>query len=203
MKVMYRAKLGLSSLNPDAKVTRADVINTTMQASGNFPAADMPIAYTQLDTLKTNLHTAIVTAASGAPGSAGDMHEQERLLVTAYNFVRAFVEKKANASTDPTAMIESAAMTVYSASGNTAVTELTLTAMGNGTIQVCVPRAKGEAAFVYQYSTDGQNWQEFVVSKLATVELTNQTPGATLYFRFAAINLTKGPFSQAKSIMVV
>ncbi len=201
MKITYRAVLGLSGLNPDGKVTRAEVILAAMQASGNFPANLMPVTYAMLAVLIANLHNSILTAASGAAGSADQMHEQERLLVSAFNFVRAFVEETANAN--PAAIIQSASMTVYTSGGNTAVTEQTLTAMGNGVIQVCVPRHIGEAAFEYQYSTDGITWIEFVSSKLATVELTNQTPGVTLYFKFAPISKAKGPFSQAKSIMVV
>jgi hypothetical protein len=131
------------------------------------------------------------------------MHEEERLLVSALNFVRAFVEQTANAALNPHAIIESAAMTVFTRSGNTAVAELTLTAIGGGVIQVCVPRGTGEAAFVYQSSTDNINWVEFIASKLATVDLLNQTPGATLNFRYAAIGKSKGAFSLSKSIMVV
>jgi hypothetical protein len=203
MKTIYSAALGLSGLNPDGKVTRAEYILTTMQSSGNFPAGSMPITYVMLGKLITNLHNAIIAAAGGAPGSASQMHEQERLLVSACNFVRAFVEQTANASVNPTAIIQSAGMTVFTSSGNTAVTELSLTAMGNGTIQICVPRGTGEAAFSFYSSTDGITWAEFALSKLATVELANQTPGTTLYFRYAAIGKSKGAFSQSKSVIVV
>jgi hypothetical protein len=61
----------------------------------------------------------------------------------------------------------------------------------------------GEAAFHYQYSTDGSAWQEVDSSKLATIELKNQTPATTLYFRFAAIGKTKGAYSQAKTVIVL
>ena len=203
MKIIYSAALGLSGLNPDAKVTRAEVIKTSMQTSGNFPASSMPVTYAMLGTLITNLHNAIVTAASGITGSTSQMHEEERLLVSAFNFVRAFVEQIANASPNPTAIIQSASMTVFTNSGNTAVTELTLAAKGNGVIQACVPRNPGEKAFAFYFSTDDITWVEFAISKLATVELANQNPGATLHFRFAAIGKSKGAFSQPKSIMVV
>lgn len=203
MKTIFKAALGLSSLNPDGKVTKADVIITSMQASGNFPAATMPISYAVLSTYKNNLHTAIVAMGNGTPGSTSHMHEQERILVSALNFLRAYVEQVANAGTDPTTLIESAGMSVYSTSGNSAVTELTLTATGNGTIQICVPRNKGEAAFIYQSSTDAVTWEEFAVSKLATVELQNQTPASTLSFRFAPVGKSKGAFCQSKSVIVL
>jgi hypothetical protein len=203
MVIVYRAVLGLRVLNPEAKLTRVGVMTASMQASGNFPASLMPILYTALNTLRTNLNTAIIAAGSGAPGSTSHMHEQERLLVSAWNFIRAHVENVANASADPKTVIESAGMTVATSSGNTPVTEITLTAMGNGTVQICVPRKQGEVAFEYQYSTDGSTWLPLDSSKLATVEFKNQTPGATIYFRFAAIGKTKGGYCQAKSIMVV
>lgn len=76
--------------------------------------------------------------------------------------------------------------------------------MGNGELQISVPRSAGEAAFVYQYSDDGgTTWQEFVSSKLATVTLKNQIPASTLHFRFAPIAKTKGAFSQSKSAIVL
>lgn len=203
MKIIYKAALGLNGLNPGNKVTRAEVIMNAMQASGNFPASTMPISYTMLDTLKNNLHSAIITAGIGATGSTSKMHEQESLLVNAFNFVKAFVEQVANETVNPDAIIESAAMTVFSTSGHTPVKILTLTAIGNGTVKVYVPRGKGEAAFVFQSSIDGINWLEFASSKLATTELKNQTPGTTLYFRFAAIGNSKGTFSQAKSTIVL
>src|ERR1035437_2836853 len=179
MKIIYSAVLGLSGLNPGEKVTRAEVIKTAMQTSGNFPASSMPVTYAMLGTLITNLHNAIITAASGVTGSTSQMHEEERLMVSALNFVRAFVEQTANAALNPTAIIESASMTVFTRSGNTPVTELTLTTMGDGIIQVCVPRGIGETAFVFQSGTDGINWVEFTISKLAIVELANQNPGST------------------------
>jgi hypothetical protein len=203
MKIIYKAALGLSTLNPDGKVTRAEVISAAMLASGNFPAATMPISYVVLGNLKTNLHTAIVAAANGVPGSTSHMHEQERILISAFNMVRAFVEQAANNNADPKTIIESAGMTVISTSGNTPVTELTLTPKGNGVIQINVPRNSGEAAFVYQYSTDAVTWTEFAMSKLATVELQNQNPASILNIRFAAIGKTKGAFSQPKSVIVL
>jgi hypothetical protein len=203
MKIIYKAALGFSNLNPDAKVTRAEVIITAMQASGNFPATTMPISYVVLGNLKNSLHTAIVAAANGVPGSTSHMHEQERILVSAFNLVRAFVEQVANNNADPKTVIESAGMSIFNSSGNTPVTELTLTAKGNGVVQINVPRNSGEAAFVYQYSSDAVTWTEFAMSKLATVELQNQNPASIINIRFAPIAKIKGPFSQAKSVIVL
>jgi hypothetical protein len=203
MVKVFKAALGLRALNPDAKVTRVAFMSTSMQASGNFPAAIMPVSYGTQATLKTNLDNAVVAAGSGAPGSVSHMHEQERLLISAWNFIKAHVENVANASADPKTVIESAGMTVVVNPGSSPVTELTLTATGNGTVSVSVPRNTGEAAFEFQYSTDGTVFTEFASSKLATVELKNQTPGATIYFRFAAIGKSKGGYSQAKSVIVL
>ena len=201
MKIIYSAALGMSSLSPDEKATRSEVIATSMQGSGNFPDSIMIITYIALAQLKLNLHNAVVAVGNGT-GTTGQVTEAERLLVNAFNFVRSIVEKVANESEDPKAVIESSGMTVVTNSGNTAVTELTLFAIGNGVIQACVPRNPGEVAFVFYFGTDGINWVEFAMSKLATVELVNQTPGAILYFRYVAISKTKGVFSPAKSTVV-
>jgi len=202
MKIIYRAALGMSSLNPDQKATRSEVITTSMQASGNFPDSIMTIPYSALAQLKINVHNAVVALGNGT-GTTGQVQEEERVLVNAFNFVRSIVEKTANDSASPVAIIESAGMTVVTGSGNTSVTELTLTPMGNGVIQACVPRNTGEKAFAFYFSTDNINWVEFAMSTSATVELINQTPGAILYFRYVPIGKTKGVFSPSKSTVVL
>jgi hypothetical protein len=131
------------------------------------------------------------------------MHEQERILISAFNLVRAFVEQVANNSADPKTIIESSGLTVINSSGNTAVSELTLTPMGNGVVQINVPRNSGEVAFVYQYSTDAVTWTEFAMRKLATVELQNQNPATVLNIRFAPIAKIKGAFCQPKTVIVL
>jgi hypothetical protein len=201
MNVSYRAKLGLSNLNPDQQVTKGELVINTMQASGNF--TDIPISNTETATVIADYHNSILLAGTGASGTVSAMHGQRRIFISTFNFIRSYVERKANKSIDPKTIIESAGMTAYTTSGTTAVTELTLTAIGNGTVQVNVPRNTGEVAFIYEYSTDGLVWQEFVISKLATVELPNQTPASILYFRFAAIAKAKGAFSQSKSVIVL
>src|ERR1035437_1908484 len=137
MKIIYRAALGLSGLNPDQKATRTEVMKTDMQASGNFPDSIMTISYSRLDELRVNVHNAVIAVGTGM-GTAAQVKDEVRLLVSAFNFVRSLVEKTANESADPQAVIESAGMTVITTLGNTAVTEITLSAMGGGTIQVCV-----------------------------------------------------------------
>ena len=202
MKILYRAALGMSSLNPDEKATRSEVITTSMQASGNFPDSIMTISYAALAQLKINVHNAVVAVGNGT-GTAAQVHEEERLLVNAFNFVRSIVEKTANESANPQAIIESASMTVILNPGASSVTELTLIPMGNGIIQVSVPRNTGEKAFVFYSSTDNINWVDFAMSTSATVELTNQTPGAILHFRFISIGKTKGVMSLSKSTPVL
>ena len=152
----------------------------------------------------SRLNDAIVTAKSGTQGTVSQMHETERVVLSVFNLIKAYVELVANGTADPKSVIESAGLSVITSGGNAAVSELTLSALGNGVVELTVPRNKGEASFIYQYSSDGgTTWQEFEQSKLATVLLKGQTPGTTLHFRFAAVGKTKGAFSQAKSVMVV
>ena len=204
MNTRLKAALKMSSLSPESKVTKAQFIIASMQASNYFPAAGLPFPYASATTAINNLNAAILTAATGTIGTLSNMHEKERLLTSIFNIYRSYVEMIANNSADPKTMIEAAGMTATNTGGNTPVSELTLTPLGNGVIAIAVPRQAGEAAFIYQYSSDaGITWQDFMYSKIASVQLANQTPGANLHFRFAAISKTKGAFSNAKSTFVL
>lgn len=200
-----RALLGLTNLSPADKVVAAQNIKDSMQSSGNFPASSMPLSYPTLQTYITNLHQAIIAAINGTPSDTAYMHEQEHILVSALNFLKAHVEYIANAnSANTNSIITSAGMQIASTGGNNAVSELTLEATGNGKLQIRVPRQTNEKAFVFESSADGVTWVEFASNSLTKITLSNQTPGSLVYIRFAAISKTgKGGYSQPKSAIVV
>lgn len=205
MNTKMKAALKMSTLSPDGKVTTGQNIITSMQAAPTyFAPASLPLPFASMIASITNLHNAILATGSGLAGSISNMHEKERIVLSIFNVVRSYVEMVANNTTDPQTVIEAAGMVAVKLNGGSGATELTITALGNGVLQVSVPRNAGEAAFIYQYSTDGgTTWLEFESSKLATVQLTNQTPGSTLFFRYAAVGKTKGGFSQTKSAIVL
>lgn len=205
MATKLKAALKMSTLSPDGKVTLGqNIINSIVASPTYYPTNTLPLPPSSVTAALTNLHNAILATASGAQGSISNMREKERIVVSIFNVLRAYVEMQANNTTDPQTAIEAAGMIASKNTGGTVVTELTLTAVGNGEMQVSVPRGIGESAFVYQYSNDGGNtWQEFECSKLATVSLKNQTPATTLLFRYAAIGKSKSGFSQVKSAIVL
>lgn len=200
-----KAFLGFSTLTPSDKVVKAQNIKDSMQSSGNFLASNMPITYLILQNLITNLHNAIVAATNGTPADTAYMHEQERMLVVAFNLVKAHVEMVANASgSNATSIITSAGMQVAASGGANAITELNVTALGNGKMQIRIPRQTGEKAFVFESSADGTTWVEFASSTETKIRLDNQTPASTVYVRYYAINKTgKSAYSQAKSAIVL
>lgn len=205
MTTKLKAALNMSKLSPDGKVTTGqNIINSIVAAPTYFPTSSLPLPTSSATTAINNLHNAILATGSGTQGSISNMHEKERIVLSIFNVLRAYVEMQANNTTDPQTVIEAAGMTVAKSGGNTSVTELSIVPLGNGVLQVSVPRNTGEKAFVYQYSTDGgTTWLEFECSTLATVELKNQTPANTLHFKYAPITKTKGAFSQAKSAIVL
>src|SRR3989344_8681991 len=107
-----KAALKLNSLTPESKVTKAQGILDAMQASGNFPANNMPMSYSSLQTIIDNLHNAILATNTGTTTSTSNMHEQERILMSAYNLIKAHVEFVANSSVDASGIIVSAGMQV-------------------------------------------------------------------------------------------
>ena len=203
MKTRVRVALKLSSLSAEGKVVKAQSIKDSMMASGNFMATSMPISYTVLQTYITNLHNSNIAASNGTSTDVSHMHEQERILVNAFNFIKSFVEMTANNNIAPETIITSAGMQIAINGGQNAVTELTLDALGNGSLQVRVPRLTDEKAYLFESSTDGTTWTEFAASSLTKVELKNQTPGANIYIRFLSINKTgKSAYSQTKNTIV-
>ena len=205
MNSKLKAALKMSTLTPDGKVTTGQNIINSIQANATyFPVASLPLPLASLQTGITNLHNAIIATGSGMAGTTSNMHEKERLVLSLFNLMRAYVEMQANNTTNPQTIIEAAGMVAVSITGGAPVTELTITALGNGTMQISAPRQKGEVSFIYQYSNDnGATWLEIDCSKLATIYQKNQTPASTLLYRFAAVGKTKGAFSQVKSAIVL
>ena len=205
MNAKFKAALRMSALTPEGKVTKAETIVSFIQRNTNyFPTANLPIPLASVSTAITTLHTALLAVGTGTPGALSNMHEKDRIVVSFFNLLRAYVEMVANNTPDPKTVIEAAGMEVQKTGGQTLVSELTLTALGNGIMQVSVPRNVGEVSFIYQYSTDsGTTWLELAYSKLATVSLSGQIPATVLHFRFAPVSKVKGAFSQAKSAIVL
>ncbi len=205
MNHIIKATVGLNKLSAADKVAKAQALKDTMQASGNFPAGNMPLTYGAIQTLITNLHNAVLTVANnGTPADTNHLHEQERLLLSAFNFIKAHVEFVANNLPDPATVITSAGIQLYTAGGANAVTELTLNALSGGAVQVRVPRLVTEKAFVIETSADGTTWVQTAMSALTKIKLTGLTVATTLYVRYYAISKAgKGTTSQVKTITVV
>jgi hypothetical protein len=175
-----------------------------MQGSGNFPDGQMPIGYGGLQTLINNLRNAISAANNGTVNSTAAMHEQERMLVTAFNLVKAHVDFVANSSPTPETIITSAGLSVSGTNGPGGITDLTLESNGNGKVTVRVPRSTAEKAFVYEQSTDGETFTKVIISSLSKISITGHTPGSTLYVRYCPVTKDgESAMSQAKSIIVI
>jgi len=205
MKTKAKAVLGLSKLTPEGKVVKGQSILDNMQNSGNFPSAVMPISYAAAQTLVTNLQNATQTASSGNAADISIMHEEEKLLMLGFNLLKAHVEMVSNTYSNPDAIILSAGMTVASNAGGTAVTDLTLDALGGGKVQVRVPRTTADKAFCYQYSTsaDPTNWIVIAYNSLSKIVFNGQTPGTILNIRYASIgNTGMGTFCSPKQVVV-
>ncbi len=205
MNSITKAVVGLTKLSATDKVSKAQAIKDTMQASGNFPPVGMPITYAVVQTAITNLHNAVLLAVNtNNPTNTANMHEQERVLISTFNFIKAHVEFVANKNIAPATIITSAGMQVAVAGGANGVTELTLEAIGNGTIKVRYPRAPNEKAFVIETSTDNTTWAQTAMSAITKLQISGFTIGSMLYVRYYAISKTgKGTTSQVKTITVV
>jgi hypothetical protein len=202
---LLKAILGLSKLSPSDKVVKAQSIKDSMQSSGNFLASNMPITYLILQNLITNLHNAIVAATNSTPTDTAYMHEQERMLVNAFNLIKSHVEMVANNnSANAASIITSAGLQVAIPGGANGVSELTLEAIGNGKIKIRMPRQTGEKAFIIESSADGITWAEVLYTSNTSVTLANQIPVSTIYVRYSSISKTgKGAYSQAKTVVVL
>lgn len=202
---MIKAILGLQALNPIGKATKAQTIKNAMENSSYFPVSSMPVSYVVLQNAITGLLQSITAAASSgaSPSDTAHLHEQEKQLINLFNFIKSHVEYIANTHADPATVITAAGMQVNTIGGSTTVSELTLSALGNGAVLMRVPREKGEKAFVFEKSNDGSTWLEASTSTLAKVTIKGLIPGSTVYMRYCAITKTgKTAMSQVKSIIV-
>ncbi len=201
-----KAVLGFSKLSPEQIIVKAQSIDDSMQNSGNFPDATRPIKYAASQAIITSARNAVVAATNGTASDTSYMHEQIKLLMMTYNLIKAYVEITAHSYTNPDSIILSAGMTVAVYGGQNAVSDLTLDAVGNGTIQIRVPRTPADKAFCFEMAlaNDPNNWQIIGYNSLAKFDLKNQTPGTNILIRFAAIGKTgMGAFSNSKQIMVI
>ena len=206
MKTKSKAVLGIAKMTPEGKVVTTQNIINAMQASGNFPDANMPINYATLQAVNTGLHNAIVAANNGNTAATSQMHEEERKLTMAFNLIKMHVEIVSNNASDPDTVILSSGMGLSGNSGQSAITDLTVDAIGNGIVQIRVPRTITEKAFCYQYAlaSDPANWQNIGFYSLSKIQFPNQTPGTLLHIRYASITKDgMGPFSASKQIMAV
>lgn len=204
MKARVKVALKLNNLTPSGKVVRSQSIKDSMYNSGNFPSAVMPISYSILQNTINDLQNAIVAADNGTTNDTEIMHEMERNLVSTFNFIKSFVEMKANATANPAAIITSAGMQVSVSGGSNAVTDLSLDAIGNGSLEIRIPRLADEKAFVFETSTDNVTWTEATATTLTKTEIKSLTPGNTVYVRYYAISKTgKGAYSSVKSAIIL
>ena len=204
MTIKLKAALKISTLTPDALVTKTKNMLALIVASPYFASITWPIPLPSVNTAIDDLHSSIIATATNAAGAVSYMHEKQRIVIALFNVLRPIVELTANNTIDPKTVIEAVGMVAVEHNGNTHITELTLTALGNGVIEVHVPRKAGQKAFVYEYSTDaGITWQAFGHSKLQSMQLKNQTPASTLYFRFAPIGNFLGAYSDVKKVIVL
>jgi hypothetical protein len=204
MNSRKKASLKLSSLTPEAKKIKAQSIKDSMQASVNF--TNPPLPYVDVQTLIDDFGASITQANSNGATAEDtrNMHEQEKLLVSAFNMLKMHVEFVANNSLDPEAVILSAGMQVAINGGANAVAELTLDAGGGGTVVIRVPRGPEEKAFVFEISNDGVSYSRLRSSTLTKVTISGYTAGSTIYIRYFAITKNgDGVVSAAKSVMVV
>lgn len=206
MNPKVKVVVGISSLTPEAKVVKSQSIIDSMQVNPNFPDATMPMHYPSIQTIITNSHNANIAASNGTSADISKMHEEEKMLVMTMNLIRAHVEIVCNALPNPEAEILSIGMSVASNSGKNAVSDLTLDAIGGGTIQIRVPRTNSDKSFSYQYALDSDptNWQSVGFNSLSKINFTNQTPGTVIHIRYAPIgSMGMGTYSNSKSIMVI
>ena len=204
MKTRVKIALKLTSLSPAGKVIKAQSIKDAMYNSGSFPAAGMPMPYGTIQNYIDDLQNAVVAADNGTTTDTSIMHEKESVLVSCFNFLKFYVEMKANATVNPGSFIAAAGMQVAVNGGQNAVSDLTLDALGNGTLQIRIPRLANEKAFVFETSTDNITWAEATSTTLTKTELKSLTPGTTVYVRYYAITKTgKGAYSAAKNAIIV
>lgn len=203
MSTFKKAKIGIAFLSPTDKVIKTQLIKEAMQSSDYFPEENMPISYVVIQQLIDNLSHAISLSKNDDISNSYLVHAHEQLLVSAFSFIKTYVENIANKTVVPMAVIRSAGMQVISVAKSNRVSQLTLKALGNGELQIQVPRSVNEKAFVVEKSLDGTMWIPATVNTSSTIRLNKLPVSTTLHIRYCAISKTgKNNYCNGEQIVI-
>ena len=200
MSIHAIATLKLSRRVADVSAFAQSVFNA-MNKNPAFPAPTPLLATIEADV--TALEVAEAIAITKSKGAAEARNAKLATLEADLEYLRAYVQQVADASTNPVAVIESAGMSVRK-SGARLKGELTARpGEVSGSVDLFAKAVAASAAYEWQYSIDQKTWTPAPLTLQAKTTVAGLTPAVSYFFRFRPTTRTgTGNWSQVASLLV-
>jgi len=170
-------------------ITFADGVVKAMTGNVYFPSPSPALA--TVAAAITDLQNAETAALARSKGAAATRNAKRAVLVSQLQQLRMYVQSivDPNAENGP-AIIQSAGMAVKKAATRPPRVFAALAGAVSGTVKIVAPSAGARSSYDWQYSTDGKTWTDLTSTIQAKTNLTGQTPGTVLEFRYRPVTKT-------------
>jgi len=167
-------------------ITFADGVVKAMTGNVYFPSPSPALA--TVAAAITDLQNAETAALARSKGAAATRNAKRAVLVSLLQQLRMYVQSivDPNAENGP-AIIQSAGMAVKKTATRPPRVFAALAGAVSGTVKVVAPSAGARSSYDWQYSTDGKTWIDLTSTIQAKTNLTGQTPGTVLEFRYRPV----------------
>jgi hypothetical protein len=170
-------------------ITFADNVVKSLTGNASFPSPSPALA--TVSAAITDLQNAETATLARTKGAAAMRNAKRATLVGLLQQLRMYVQSitDENAENAP-AMIQSAGMAVKKAATRKPRVFAALAGAVSGTVKIVAPSAGARSSYDWQYSTDGKTWIDLTSTIQAKTNLTGQTPGTVLEFRYRPVTKT-------------
>jgi hypothetical protein len=197
---MAKAKLGLSTLNPQETIELTTQIVTMMTGNANFTTPNPTLA--AITTQKNTTSTSIAAYDTSKAGTEAALVTRDANVTTLKNLLTQLVGYVENVSGGDAAKIESAGMSVRASTAApvgpvTQVLELVLS-QGDfeGTLDVVWKPVRGAKSYEIQISADPPaptSWAAKMTASKSSATLEGLTSGTKLWARVRAVGADNKP----------
>ena len=170
-------------------ITYASGVVTGMTGNASFPTPSPALA--TVAAAIADLQTAETAALVRGKGAAATRNSKRAVLITLLQSLRMYVQSIAdqNGENAPS-IIKSAGLAVKKTATRKPRVFAALAGAVSGTVKIVAPSAGARSSYDWQYSTDGKTWIDLTSTIQAKTNLTGQTPGTVLEFRYRPVTKT-------------
>jgi hypothetical protein len=156
---------------------------TRMTGNAYFPSPLPGLA--AVSAAIKDLQNAETATLARTKGAAATRNAKRALLIGLLQGLRQYVQTIVDGNEENApAMIQSSGMAVKKTATRKPRVFAALAGANSGTVKLVAPSAGNRVSYAWQYSTDGKTWIDLAMTLQAKADLTGQTPGTVLQFRY-------------------